>query len=260
MANDTVTGWDMAAFMGTKAVHRLALINHNLANTSTIGFKQELLYTWRLNAEPQETTINLPRERIPDLGFGFYPEPCYYLDVPTRDYTQGAVHNTGGQTDLALDGPGFFKVETPRGIRYTRNGSFRLDPEYSLVTREGYPVLGKNGPINLDATDKKFSIDPEGGIHLDKSLQDQILVVDFPNPQGLIVEGGNFYAASADSGPEREAQGYRIQQGALEESNVDPTVAMVQLLDNLRCFEAYLKILGSFQTSDQKVIREVGRL
>lgn len=261
MGNDIVTGWEMAAYMGTKAVERLDLISHNLANASTTAFKQELLTIWRIDAEPEGPVVDLPRVRVPDPGPGRYPSTAYYLDVPTRDYRQGSLHVTHAETDLAIDGPGFFKIDTPRGLRYTRNGSFQINQDNNwLVTREGYPVLGKGGPITLDAVDKKFSIDPEGGIHLDDALGDQLEIVDFPNPQGLVRENGCLYAASAAAGLEQPATAYRIHQGAIEESNVDPFQAMIQLLETMRGFEAYLKVLETFESRDRKVILDIGRL
>jgi flagellar basal-body rod protein FlgF len=67
------------------------------------------------------------------------------VDVRSRDFNQGSIHETGKETDLAIQGPGFFKVQTPRGLRYTRNGSFHLSADSQLVTPEGYQVMGKNG-------------------------------------------------------------------------------------------------------------------
>ena len=260
MSNGVTTGWDMVAFMGTRAAERLGMISNNIANVNTLGFKQNLLGTWRADQLPEDNKVDLPRERLPNPEPGVYPNSCYYFDVLSRDFSQGALHHTGGENDLAIYGSGFFKVQTPQGIRYTRNGSFRLNTDYQLVTRQGHLVLGQNGPITLNATDKKFSVDVEGGIHLDDTLGDQLAIVDFPNPQGLILEKGGLYAATENSGLEQEAQGYQIQQGVVEESNVDPIAAMVQLIDNSRNFDSYIKILDTFQTSSERVIKEIGRL
>jgi flagellar hook-basal body protein len=141
-------GWSMAAYMGIRATRELDLISHNLANASTGGFKRELLNTWRL--------------KVPEDPLGWTP-PALYVDVRSRDFAQGSLHETGSETDLAIQGPGYFKVETPRGVRYTRSGSFHLNPENKLVTKEGYPVLGKNGPLTLDSRDQAYSFDERGG-------------------------------------------------------------------------------------------------
>jgi flagellar basal-body rod protein FlgG len=185
------------------------------------------------------------------------PRPAY-LDVLSRDFSQGALQTTEGETDLALEGRGFFKVETPRGVRYTRNGCFRLTPERQLVTQEGYPVLGKNGPITLDAIDQKFSVDEQGGIHLDNSLSNQLAVVDFPNPQDLRPQGRNYYAAGPEAGEGQEAAGARVLQGMVEQSNTDPVEEAVNLISIQRSFESYLKVLDAFADSDRKVVQDIG--
>jgi flagellar basal-body rod protein FlgG len=235
-------GWDMAAYMGTRAMRELEVVSHNLANSSTVGFKRELLSNWRLR----------------NPGISGAPPPAY-LDVLSRDFSQGALHTTENETDLALEGRGFFKVETPRGLRYTRNGCFRLNPERQLVTQEGYPVLGKNGPITLDAIDQKFSVDGQGGIHLDNSLSNQLTVVDFANPQDLRPEGHTFYAAGPEAGEELEAQTTRVLQGMIEEINLDQVEEAVNLITIQRSFETYLKVLDTFAASDRKVVEDIGQ-
>jgi len=238
-------GWNMAAYMGVRATKELDAVSHNLANASTAGFKRQLLHQWRL--------------QVPEPGPPGGQRPAAYVDVLRRDFSQGALHNTENETDLAIQGSGFFKVETPRGVRYTRHGCFQLNAEKQLVTREGYPVLGSNGPIALDSIDQKFSIDQEGGVHLDGSISGQLSVVDFPHLQGLRAEGRNYFAANADSGEETPAQGARVLQGAVEESNVDQVAEAVALIDIQRSFEAYLKVLDTFTEADRKMVDEVGR-
>lgn len=238
-------GWNMATYMGMRASQEFEILSHNMANTSTPGFKQELLHLWRLEA---------PDEPVDSLG----QRSAYFLNVRSRDYTQGSLHATGNENDYALDGPGFFKVETPKGVRYTRNGEFRLNTERQLVTKEGFLVLGKSGPIALNANDQNFYMDSEGGVHMDKSLGDQITVVDFPNPQGLAQQGQCFFATTKESGGEIDALTTKVRQGELEESNIDPTAQIVKLIDIQRSFEAYLKVLDTFTAKDRKVIEEIG--
>jgi len=238
-------GWNMTAYMGMRASKEFDLLSYNMANASTVGFKQELLHLWRLEA---------PEEPANELG----QRPAYFLDVRSRDYTQGSLHATGNENDFALDGSGFFKVETPQGIRYTRNGVFRLTKDRELATQEGYLVQGKSGPITLNANDQDFYVDQEGGIHMDKSLGDQIAVVDFDNPQGLLQQGKNFYMSTPESGLEKEALTTKVRQGEIEESNLDPTAEIVQLVNIQRNFEAYLKVLDTFVAKDRKVIDEIG--
>jgi flagellar basal-body rod protein FlgF len=238
-------GWNMAAYMGVRASNELAVVSHNLANASTLGFKRELLNNWQLSP-PQNPLVG-------------EPEAAQYVDVRSHDFNQGSIHETGKDTDIALQGPGFFKIQTPQGIRYTRNGNFRLNPDLQLVTQEGYQVMGKNGPIALDSLDKDYTFDAEGGVHLDKNLGDQILVVDFTNPQDLRPAGQTFLAAGPQAGPEQEAPTTRLLQGNIEESNVDLVAESINLIDIQRRYEAYLKVLDTFTSSDQKVVDEIGQ-
>jgi flagellar basal-body rod protein FlgF len=238
-------GWDMAAYMGVRAMRELGVASHNLANASTVGFKRELLHNWEVT-NPQL------------LGAG-HPEAANYVDVRSRDLSQGSVHETDSETDLAIQGPGYFKIQTPQGIRYTRNGNFYLSPDYQLVTKEGYAVLGKNGPLNLDSRDKYFSFDGEGGIHMDKSLSEEMLVVDFPNPQELRPLGQTYFAAGPLAGEEKEAEDFRLVPGALEESNVDLVKESIDLVDIHRRYEAYIKVLETFAAQDRKVVEEIGQ-
>jgi len=238
-------GWNQAVYMGTRAGSEFELLSHNMSNANTPGFKQELIRLWGVQS---------PKDIPNELG----QVPSYFINVRSRDLTQGALHETGNDTDLALDGPGYFKVETPQGVRYTRNGQFQLNPDRQLVTQQGYLVLGKNGPITLNSIDQKFYIDLEGGIHMDNSLGDQLAVVDFPNPQALALQGGNFYAATSESGGETTPITTKVRQGEVESSNFDPTSEVVQLVNIQRSFEAYLKVLDTFTTKDQKVIELVG--
>lgn len=238
-------GWNMTTYMGMRASQEFELLSHNMANSSTPGFKRELLYLWRLQ-DPNGPTDSLGQS------------PAYYLNVRSRDFTQGGMHSTGNETDFALDGPGFFKVQTPKGVRYTRNGIFQLNTNRQLATKEGYLVLGKSGPITLDSFDQNYYMDPEGGVHMDKSLGDQLAVVDFRNPQGLAAQGKCYYASTKESGTEMEAPNTKIREGEIEESNTDPIAEMVQMINIQRSFEVYLKVLDTFAAKDRKVIEEIG--
>jgi flagellar basal-body rod protein FlgF len=239
-------GWNMAAYMGVRATRELEAVSHNLANASTLGFKRELLQNWQLSSARDSLSGD--------------PEAAQYVDVRSHDFGQGSIHETGKDTDLALQGPGFFKVQTPKGIRYTRNGNFRLDPDKQLVTQEGYQVMGKNGPITLDSLDKDFAFDAEGGVHLDKNLGDQLLVADFANPQDLRPWGKTCLEAGPQAGPEQEAPDTRILQGNIEESNVDLVKESVNMVDIQRRYDAYLKVLDTFTGSDRKVIEDIGQV
>ncbi len=229
------SGYAMAAYMGARADRLLTVVSHNLANAATVGFKRELLGLWRLPSEgPHSKAV--------------------FVDVAGRDFSQGALQVTEGDTDLAIEGPGFFKVETPQGMRYTRNGAFRLNADRQLVTAEGFLVQGKGGPLTLNSLDQEFAIDDEGGVHLDRALADQILVVDFDHPQDLRPAGQTYFLPGPDAGTERPATGSRVLAGMLEASNIDPVAESVNLITLQRSFESYLKVLDAFVEGDRKVV------
>ncbi len=292
MSAAMISGWRQVVFMGTQSERRLEMINHNLANMSTIGFKQELQTNWRSDRDPvnvknylasnpavkqiggfslsgggkqnAQLLVNFPGERDPKAELADYPynaqRPYYFMAMQGKDFSQGPILTTNNETDLALEGPGFFKIQTPNGIRYTRDGSFRLDSEYQIVTRDGYPLLGKSGPITVNANNKLFLIDQEGGVHLDGTMGDQIDIVNFVNPQGLKKEVGNLFAATDESGGEIAAENCLVRQSSIEESNVNPVAGMVNLIAEQRLFESMVKTLQTFEDADGKVTREMGRI
>jgi flagellar basal-body rod protein FlgG len=153
-----------------------------------------------------------------------------------------------------LEGQGFFAVATPHGERYTRNGSFILGMEGILLTKDGFPVLGENGPIRI-TENNTITIDPEGRIWLnsesDPVLIDILKIVEFELDRFLEKQGNSLYRESFTSGPAMiigDERRPRVLQGFLEASNVDPVVEMVQMIEVNRAYEANQKMI---QTEEQ---------
>ena len=123
---------------------RTDVTSNNLANANTAGFKKDVA-VMKDFASMLITRINDGAEApvIGSLGIGAG------VDEVATMHSMGAVRTTGNDFDLALEGKGFFAVETPRGIRYTRNGTFVKNARNELVTQDGYRVLGENGPITI---------------------------------------------------------------------------------------------------------------
>jgi flagellar basal-body rod protein FlgG len=184
------------------------------------------------------------------------------------DFSQGAFKETENDYDLALEGKGFLVVATPYGERYTRNGGFIRGKEGYLETREGYPVLGQNGPIRVQANN--FKIDKEGNIWINALyaddpeamvsrehnewgevvLLDTLRLVGFERERYLKKQGSSLYRADEFSGPPIELQideRPRVYQGFNEAANVDPVVEMVQMIEVNRSYEANQKVI---QTHD----------
>ncbi|MCU0595273.1 MAG: flagellar hook-basal body protein [Desulfobacterota bacterium] len=208
---------------------RCDTVSNNLANLSTKGFKRDVLsfdevLTQKMHSAP--------------------------------DFSQGPVQHTGNSFDLALDGPGFFKVQTRHGLRYTRDGALGLDRENTLVNRNGDPVLGDNGPIRVEGTD--VSMGADGQIRVDGASLDRILVVDFKDRRLLLKEGANYYIdpGTAEELPRPEKT--TLHQGYLEESNVDLTEEMIRMVEAFRAFEAMQKGIQSIDEMTGKLINDPG--
>jgi len=240
-------------------------IANNIANVNTVSFKREriefqsLLYDTMQGAGQNPAAIgNIPANL--QVGHGVRPIST------TRNFTMGQLEPTGNNTDLAINGTGFFTIDRGDGnIGFTRDGSFALSAannQLTLVTTEGFPVLDVNGNqitfdedlnVNSLVIDRlgHFVFGSEGGEAIDVGIQ--IGIVQFPNKQGLEAIGGNVFIQSAASGdPIMEALAgvsspSNLIQGHLERSNVQIAEEMVNLIVSQRAFDLNSRII---QTAD----------
>ncbi|HUU40108.1 MAG TPA: flagellar hook-basal body protein [Desulfatiglandales bacterium] len=210
---------------------RFATISNNLSNINTNAFKKEIM------SFDQALTMNIVSATV------FSPGPTRY---------------TGNELDVAISGPGFFKVQTPRGIRYTRNGSFTINSEGLLVTRNGDAILGQNGPISINSG--KISIGIDGQVAADNEPVDKIVVVDFEAPQQLKKEGMSYYGYQGGEEGVYNSDNINIQQGYIENSNVNPTEEMIKMVEALRLFESAQKAIQCLDEVNQKMVNDVGLL
>jgi len=240
---------------------RLQIISNNLANSNTVGYKQDhgRFRIIDLSALPEGSTQNsVPLN--PAQTDLFWNQFNVYTD-----HTSGSLKNTGNDFDMALVGKGFFCVQTPDGIHYTRKGDFTLDENGVLVTRNGWPVLGESGEISVDSEEnphqyKKFSVDEEGNISVDGNQVDSLRLVDFPQPYNLTKVGEALFKP-ADSGPGGiQAEGIRVSQGFIELSNVDAVKMMTEMIEVLRGYESYQKIIRSVDEVNSRAINEIGQI
>ncbi|MCD6293588.1 MAG: flagellar basal-body rod protein FlgF [Deltaproteobacteria bacterium] len=230
-----------------KNQQRLDVLANNLANINTPGFKQDkLVFRVPVGAEKEGNS------------------QTDYLQGPSAamarggwtDFSQGILRCTDNPLDLALDGTGFFCVRTPEGTRYTRNGSFTINGDGVLATRDGHPVLGKGGEIKIDG--RNVSVDEEGKVSVDGSEVGTLKVVSVLQPESLKKMGNTLFAsAGAD---EKEAEGFKIREGYIETSNVNAIRAMTEMIDISRSYESYQKTIQFLNDATKKSINEVGRL
>lgn len=226
---------------------RLDVLANNLANINTPGFKQDRL-VFRVPVES---------EKEGDLHTGYLQGSASPIPSGARtDFSQGILRNTDNPLDLALDGTGFFCVQTPGGTHYTRNGRFTINGDGVLATRDGHPVLGKGGEIKIDGSD--VSVDGEGKVSVDGSEVGTLKVVTVSQPASLKKMGNTLFASGGSD--EKEAEGVKIRQGYLETSNVNSIKVMTEMIDISRSYESYQKTIQFLNDATKKSISEVGRL
>ena len=220
----------------------LDIIAHNLANTETPGYRIQRLgfrnfgetFLWAISG-----TGNRPPARLP-LGVT--------VDRQSIDLRSGSFRLTNNPLDVAIDGDGWFVVQTPQGIRYTRKGNFALSRDGTLVTAEGFPVLGENNqPIRIPANAvASLRIAETGEIFAGTQRLGQLRVVSLQNLQPA---GDSYYI-----GTNPQPINTRIVQGMLEGSNVSVITELVRMLNALRTYEMSAKTFSAFETSKQALL------
>ena len=154
--------------------------------------------------------------------------------------------------DLALEGSGFFAVQAPNGIQYTRNGSFHLTRDGALVTAQGYPVLGSTGPITLPSGNAEIS--PAGVISVNGDVAGQLQLTNFDSSVPLTALGDAYFSApSAAAAPATQLS---VRQGSLESSNINPVEAAVGLIEIQRNAEMMQRALTTFNNDFNKTAAE----
>ncbi len=235
---------------GVAALGRLEAAAQNLANVSTAGYKAERLV---FRVKPLDT--GLPGALDPVLG----RSAAQVVEAETvRDFSPGPVRLSGNPLDVAIKGGGFFAVTTPRGERYTRQGTFALDADGYLVTAHGERVQGDGGDLRLGPGE--VAIGEDGTITVDGTAAGRLKLVSFGERPPLVSEGAALYAAAPGvaATPLAEAD-VHVQQGALEAANVDAVAGMVELVDVARGYESYMHALRRLDEIAERSINEVGR-
>ena len=293
---------------------RTDVIANNLANAATTGYKHDKAIHREFNAmlirryydhedgglvgmEPNSQT-DLNTNTIDVTRFrGFSADPFYrpnigklglgdFIDEVAVDYTQGPLETTGNELDLAIAGDGFFTIQSPEGIRYTRNGAFFRNPQGFIQDIRGYNLLDAQGqPVQIprDMFNKDIIVTDDGGIYVKgndvepyeedpvqtittgnqrtRQLIAQIQLVSFDDRLALQKQGDNLFYAVADADgniAQPQASNAVIVQGALEKSNVQIVREMVELIHNHRMYEANAKAVSTQDTMLEKSVTEVG--
>jgi flagellar basal-body rod protein FlgG len=226
---------------------RLDVYSNNLANVNTVGFKADLPVFSIEEKETPSNAIGNPARLSP------YALP---LDYET-DFKAGPMQNTGSQLDVAIVGRGFFEVMSPQGPQYTRSGQFSINERGELSTQDGWPVMGQGGAIAIDGN--RVDIGDDGQVMVDGDIAGVLRVVDFNDPGQLRKSGSTLFKVENPAAGAVDAKDYRISQGSLESSNVDPIRTMTEIIESMRVFETYQKIIRAADNATGKTVNEVGR-
>ena len=227
------------------------VIANNIANVSTPGFKRD-------SAKFEEYVAMM---RPAEGQKGLQPVSFVKDAGVNRDTGQGNIEQTGARYDLAISGKGYFAVQTPAGIRYTRDGHFSLDGNGNLVTSQGYQVQGDGGAITIAPTDGDINIAPDGMISsVVNGVGNQlgkIKVVDFADDTLLTKRGSSLYSTGQTPVTPPVVT---IRQGSLEASNVQPVIEISKMLEVMRAYEATANLSKSEEDMMRQAIERLGQV
>jgi flagellar basal-body rod protein FlgG len=224
------------------AQQSLDVISNNLANVSTNGFKRDQMAF-------QDTLVRTMRaaggtgQVLGSMGSGAQAVGEFSIQ------DAGPVNHTGNPLDVAIQGAaGMFAVQTPQGVQYTRDGSFQLDGQGQIVTKDGYPILDtQNNPINVSQTGP-LSIDAQGNVLSGSTVDGQIGLFD-----GTFSKvGGNLY-----TGQGQPAANPNLIPGALEGSNVNAIQSMVDMITLSRQYDLAQKSITTQDELTDKLIQSL---
>ncbi len=176
-------------------------------------------------------------------------------DIVTS-FMQGSIKVTSNTTDLAIRGEGFFTVSVDGEERYTRDGSFGIDAEGFLVTKDGYRVMGEEGQVWID--EGSMDVMSNGEIYVDGEYVDTLKLVKAENPEALVKIGDNLYKAREEARLNYVPEG-EVLQGFIEASNVSSVKEMVGMLTAFRSYEANQRIVTAYDSILEKAVNEIGR-
>ncbi len=233
MQNATLVGLSRQVALGRE----LEVVANNIANINTTGYKADgSLFEEYLSSAARADQSGARVSFVRDRG-------------TWHDLSSGAIEKTGNPLDVAIDGDAFLVVQTPRGERYTRNGSFQINATGQLVTSDGNPVIGENGPITFQPTDKQVSISSDGTISVQEgdaktdSIRSTLKLVAFPSPQQLQKDSASTFTFIGGAQPQ-PTKNAKVVQGSIEKSNVRSVIEMSRMIEITR---TYAQIAGILQ-------------
>ncbi|ODS30469.1 MAG: flagellar hook protein [Candidatus Scalindua rubra] len=212
------------------------VIARNLANANTIGFKKNTVSFKSILTEVDGVeTSNL------QTNYGV-------------DQSNGKLTYTGNNLDIAIDGDGFFTLETDKGMRYTRNGQFQLSSNGEIITATGSKLLGQSGPIIIPKGGREIVIDNKGVVRADGKDVGELIITNFTDLTRLVPTGDSMFTAPLETINENGDVKFRVAHGYLERSNVNAVMEMVDMIANMRSYEASTGVIKTFSDLMERLI------
>jgi flagellar basal-body rod protein FlgG len=228
-------------------------IVHNLSNVRTVGYKAD-----------RATTTDFPSLLLTQVQAGQGgPEvgrlgTGVSLSTITTDYGDGPLKLTDHPLDFAVAGNGFFRLETPNGVRLTRDGRFHRDVDGHLINARGYRVLGANGPIQLPVGE--LTVSPRGQIFVNDEPLTQLSLAAVEDTATLVKDGETMFALREGEPALLAAEETQIYQGYIEDSNVDVAQAVTEMTSVLRAYQASQRLVQFQDQINSKSVTELGRV
>jgi flagellar basal-body rod protein FlgF len=213
---------------------QMEVVANNMANLNTTGFKAEEVWVGEADVKTKSDTTPFGRT------------VAYVHNLGTvRDPKEGPLSKTGAPLDVAIHGAGYFALDTPSGMHYTRAGHFRLDENGMIVSSEGYPLMqANNQPIIVAPNEAQINIAGDGTVSTENGQIGQMKIVSFANEQDLKKAGDGTYITNATATAVARPQ---LSQGMLEDSNVEAISQMTQMLTVMRNYQSVQNILDNEQ-------------
>lgn len=226
----------------------LDIVANNIANADTTGFKvEQLMVGTEVGERARNAFVRPGVSFVLDNGVG-------------RDFSQGALSQTGRNLDFGIEGEGaFFTLRDGAGEAYTRDGAFTLDPEGRLVTQQGAAVLGDGGEIILDTARGEPSVGADGTITQEGQVVGRLSVVRFDTLAALEKGGDGLYRNASNSTP-LDATDARVRQGMLEGSNVNPILEITNLIEIQRAYESVTRMIEQNNDLSRRSVERLGRV
>ena len=227
----------------------MEVIASNLANLNTPAYKRE---------EVQFEQYMVPVQATEAEGGGTVNVSFVLDHGVARDLSAGRVEQTGSLLDMAIDGPGYFVVQTPEGERYTRNGHFRFDEQGQVVTDDGYVVQSDGGAITLQPQDGDLRLGSDGTLSTDLQQVGKLRIVNFTDERALKKMGSSLYDAGTQQ-PTPVANP-RVRQGMIEKSNVEPVLEISHMIEVMRAYQASTDLTKSGEDLLKQAIEKIGAI